>query len=30
VNGQLATSGVYFYEFKVNNIIEKGKVTYLK
>ena len=30
VNGQLATSGIYFYEFKINNIIEKGKITYLK
>ena len=30
VNGKLATSGIYFYEFKINNIIEKGKITYLK
>jgi hypothetical protein len=30
MNGQLATSGIYFYEFKISNLIEKGKITYLK
>ena len=30
VDGQKISSGVYFYSFKSNGIIEKGKATYLK
>ena len=30
VDGQKISSGVYFYSFKSNSTIEKGKVTYLK
>ena len=30
MNGQLAPAGIYFYEFKTNRLIEKGKITYLK
>jgi len=30
MNGQLAPAGIYFYEFKTNSLIEKGKITYLK
>ena len=30
VDGQKISSGVYFYSFNSNGIIEKGKVTYLK
>ena len=30
VDGQKVSSGVYFYSFKSNSTIEKGKVTYLK
>ena len=30
IDGNMAPSGIYFYEFKSNNIIEEGKITYLK
>ena len=30
MNGQLSPSGIYFYEFIINETIEKGKITYLK
>ena len=30
VDGQKISSGVYFYSFNSNGIIEQGKVTYLK
>ena len=29
-DGNKVPSGIYFYEFKSNNIIEEGKITYLK
>jgi len=29
-DGRTSPSGIYFYEFVVNNIIKKGKITYLK
>ena len=29
-DGRFLPSGIYFYEFSVNDVISKGKVTYLK
>ena len=29
-DGNMAPSGIYFYEFNTNNVIKKGKITYLK